>query len=177
MNQLVGQGLNIVRASPRVNLLAHLRLVLDVDLGVTSDTSREVGRQGDSLIKRVGVQRLGVTQNGSHSLDTGTTYVIEWILLCETPTRSLRVGTQSQRLRILSAKALHNLSPQQSASTHLGNLHEVVHTNCPEERESWSESIHIDTSINTSTQVVHTIGQGVSQLDIGSSSSLLHVIA
>ena len=177
VNQFVGQSLHIVRTSPWVNLLADLSLVLDVDLSVTSDTGREVGRQSDSLVEGVGVQTLGVAQYCSHSLDTGTTYVVEGILLGERPTRGLRVCTQRQRLRILSAKALNNLSPQQTTSTHLGNLHEVVHTDSPEEAESWSESIHIDTSIHTSTQVVHTIGQGVSQLDVSRCTSLLHVIA
>ena len=51
VNEFVGQRLHVIRTSPGVNLLADLRLVLDIDLGVTSDTSREVGRQGDGLIK------------------------------------------------------------------------------------------------------------------------------
>ena len=123
------------------------------------------------------MERLSVTQHGSHSLDTGTTYIVERVLLRKTPTRGLRVGTQSQRLRILSTKRLHNLSPQQTACTHLGYFHEVVHTDSPEERQTRSEGIDVDTSIHASTQIVHTIGQGVSQLDVGSSTSLLHVVA
>ena len=83
--QLVGQRLYIVATSPWVDLLAHLGLVLDIDLRVTCDTSREVSRQCDSLVEGVGVERLGMTEYGSHCLDTGTTYVVERILLCERP--------------------------------------------------------------------------------------------
>ena len=83
VDEFVGQRLHIVRTSPWINLLAHFGLVLDVNLGVTSDTSGEVRRQSDSLIKCIGVQRLGVTQHSSHSLNTSTTYVVEGILLGE----------------------------------------------------------------------------------------------
>ena len=64
----------------------------------------------------------------------------------------------------------------QTSGTHLGNFHEVVHTNSPEEAEAGCKSIDVDTSIHTCAQIVHTISQGVCQLDVGSSTSLLHVI-
>ena len=83
VNKLVGEGLYVVRTSPWVDLLADLCLILDIDLGITGDTSREVGRQGDSLVERVGMQRLGMSEHGSHSLDTCTTNVVERILLGE----------------------------------------------------------------------------------------------
>ena len=86
VNQLVGQGLYVVRTCPWVNLLADLSLVLDINLRVTSDTCREVGRQGDGLVEGIGMERLSMTQHSSHSLDTSTTYVIEWILLGQRPT-------------------------------------------------------------------------------------------
>ena len=57
-----------------------------------------------------------------------------------------------------------------------GNLHEVVHADGPEEAETRCEGIDIDTGIDTGTQVVHTISQSVSQLDISGSTSLLHVV-
>ena len=175
--QLVGELLNIVRAGPRVDVLADLRLVLDVDLRVTSDTSREVCRQGDGFVEGVGVQRLGVTKHGSHSLDTGTTHIVEGILLCQRPTGRLRVCAESHRLGVLRTEALYNLGPQQAACTHLCDFHEVVHTDSPEEREARCEGIHVDACIDTCTQVVHTVGQRVSQLDVGCCACFLHVVA
>ena len=70
-------------------MLAYLSLVLNINLGVTCDTGREVCRQGDGLVKRIGVQRLSVSQYGSHGLDTGATYIVEGILLGERPSRCL----------------------------------------------------------------------------------------
>ena len=57
---LVGQSLYIVGTAPRVNLLRNVGFLLDVYLGVTCNTCREVGRQCYSLVKSVGVQRLGM---------------------------------------------------------------------------------------------------------------------
>ena len=53
----------------------------------------------------------------------------------------------------------------------------MVHADGPEETQAGSKGVHIDTCVDTCTQIVHTVGQGVSQLDVGSSTSLLHVIA
>ena len=86
VRKLVGEALNIVRTGPRVNMFAYLCLVLDVNLRVAGDARREVGRQGDGLVERVGVQALGVAEGGCHSLNAGTADVVERVLLCERPT-------------------------------------------------------------------------------------------
>ena len=177
MDELVGQGLHVVGTCPRVDLLADLGLVLDVDLGVAGNTSREVGGQRDGLVEGVGVERLGVSQHGCHGLDTGAAHIVEWILLGERPARCLGVGAQSERLRILGSEALHNLGPQETSCTHLGNLHEVVHADGPEEREARSERIDVDACVDTCAEVVHTVGEGVGQLDVGSGTCFLHVVA
>ena len=80
MNQFVCQRFYIVRTGPRVDFLTDLRFFLDINLSVTGDTCREVCRQCDSFVQRVRMQRLCVTQSGSHSLDTSTAYVVERIL-------------------------------------------------------------------------------------------------
>ena len=87
------------------------------------------------------------------------------------------MGTQGQRLGVLGTEGLHNLGPKQTAGAHLGNLHEVVHADSPEERQAGCEGIYIDAGVDTRAQIVHTVGQRVGQLDVGSGTSLLHVIA
>ena len=176
MNQFIGQCFYVIRTSPWVNVLTYLSFFLYINLSITCDTCREIGRQCDSLIKSVGMKRLSMTQCGCHSLDTSTTYVIERVLLCKRPSRSLRVSTQSKRLRILRIKLLNYLSPQHTCGTHLGYFHKVIHTDSPEERQTRSEGIDIDTSGNSRTQIFQSVGQGISQLDIGCSSGFLHVI-
>ena len=83
MGDLVGEGFDVVGTRPGIYFAADVGFLLDVDLGVTGDTCREVRRQGDRLVQCVGVQRLGVAQSGSHRLDSRTGYVVERILLGE----------------------------------------------------------------------------------------------
>ena len=177
VGNLMSERLHIIRASPRVDHAADVGFFLDVNLGVTCDTGTEVGRQGDGFVQSVGVQRLGVTQSGTHSLDAGTGHVVERVLLGERPTRGLRMGTQGQRFLVLRIESLHNLGPQHTGSAHLGNLHEVVHARAPEEGQTWRESVDVQASLDTRAEVIPTVGQGVSHLNVGGGAGFLHVVA
>ncbi len=177
VHQLLGERFDIVRAAPRVDFLTNLGLFLNVNLCITSNTSREVGRQGDCLVECVGVKRLSMSECGTHSLDTSTTDIVERVLLRERPTGGLAVGTQRHRLGVLGTERFDNLCPQHTTCTHLGNLHEVVHTDSPEEGQTWCKGIDIHTRIDTGTQVFHTVGKCISQLDVCCSTRLLHVVA
>ena len=86
----------------------YVRLLLDVDLGVTCDTCGEVGRQGDSLVEGVGMQGLSMSESGAHGLDTCPGHVVERILLCQGPAGSLAVGPKGQGLGILRIEGLHD---------------------------------------------------------------------
>ena len=65
--------------------------------------------------------------------------------------------TQSKALGVLGVELVHDLSPQTASSTHLSDLHEVVHTDRPEEGETWCELIDRDTSCDTSLEVFETV--------------------
>ena len=173
---LLGEALHIVGTGPRIDLTADVGLLLNIDLGVTGDTRREVGRQGDRLVQRVGMQRLGVTQCGTHRLDGRAGHIVEGILLRERPARGLRVGTQRQRLGILRIELLDDLGPQHTCRTHLGDLHEVIHADGPEERQARCEGVDRHAGIDTRAQVLQTVGQRVRQLDVGRGTRLLHVV-
>ena len=86
------------------------------------------------------------------------------------------MGTQRHRLGILCTETLHDLGPQQTTCTHLGDLGEEVHRDTPEERQARCKGVNRQTGIDTRADIVHTIGQGVSQLDVGGSTGLLHVV-
>ena len=111
VGNLIGQRLHIVGTGPGVDFLADLGLLLDVNLGVTGNTCREVGRQGDSLVKRVSVERLSMSQGCTHGLDTCTADVVERILLGERPSGSLGMGTQSEGFGVLGVELADNLGP------------------------------------------------------------------
>ena len=78
---------------------------------------------------------------------------------------------------VLGAELLHDLGPEHTGCTHLGDFHEVVHADSPEERQAGCEGIDVDTGVDTGTEVLETVGEGVGQLDVGRSTSLLHVVA
>ena len=177
VSDLVGERLHIVATSPWVNLLGDHSLLLDIDLSVAGNTCGEVGRQCDSLVESVGVERLSMTQSGTHGLDTCAAYIVERILLGERPSGCLRVGAESERFGVLGVELLHNLCPKHTCCTHLGNLHEEVHTDGPEERQTRSKSIDIHTCIHTGAEILQTVGESVGKLDVAGGAGLLHVVA
>ncbi|CDD48410.1 uncharacterized protein BN800_01406 [Bacteroides sp. CAG:875] len=71
----------------------------------------------------------------------------------------------------------YNLGPQHTGSTHLGDFHEMVHTDGPEERQTGSEGIDVNAGSHSRTKVFQSVGQGISQLDVGSGTRFLHVVS
>ena len=172
----VGELLYIVGTGPRVDFAANLRFVLDINLGVAGYTRTEVGRQGNSLVEGIGVERLGVAENGCHGFHAGAAHVVERVLFGERPSGGLRVGAEHHRLRVLGAEALGDLGPQHTGGAHLGNLHEVVHTDGPEEGKARGEGIDVDAGVDTRAEVVHAVGQRIGQLNVGGGTGFLHVV-
>jgi hypothetical protein len=66
---LVGQFLDEVRAAERVGDVGDVGLVGDDLLGAQRDPRRLLGRQGECLVHRVGVQRLGAAEHAGERLD------------------------------------------------------------------------------------------------------------
>ena len=118
-----------------------------------------------------------MTECCTHSFDTGTTYVVEGVLLGERPTRRLAVRTKRKALGVLRVELTDDLSPEAACSTHLSDLHEVVHPDSPEEGQTRSELVYRDTSSDTSLEVFETVSERVSHLDVCRSTSFLHVVA
>ncbi len=87
------------------------------------------------------------------------------------------MGAQGQRLGVLGFELLDDLGPQHAGGAHLGDLHEVVHADGPEERQTRCEGVDRHACVDARTQVLQTVGQRVGQLDIGRGARLLHVVA
>ncbi len=66
-----------------VDFLTNHGFFLNIDLRITGNTCGEVGRQCDSLIESIRVQRLCVSESSGHSFDTGTADVVERVLLSQ----------------------------------------------------------------------------------------------
>ena len=92
--QLFGEPLNVVGAGPRVDGPHRAGFLLQQQLGVPGNAGGEVGGQGQRLIQRVGVQRLGVALGCGHGLNAGARHVIEHVLGGQRPAGCLRVCAQ-----------------------------------------------------------------------------------
>ena len=103
----MGEGFDVVAAAPGIDDFADPRFVLEEELGVPRDAGREVRRQGDRFVKRVGVEALGVAEGRRHRLDTRPRDVVEGVLLRQRPTGGLRVRAQGKRLRVLRVELVN----------------------------------------------------------------------
>ena len=66
------------------------------------------------------------------------------------------------------------LSPR---GAQLGDLHEVVHADAPEEGEARGEVVDGEARSQAGADVLQAVGQGVAEFDVGRGSRFLHVVA
>ena len=110
-------------------------------------------------------------------LDAGARHVVEDVLRRQAPARGLRVRAQRHRFRILRMEALDDLGPQHARRAHLGDLHEVVHADAPEEAEARREGVDIEARLDAGADVFQAVGQRVAEFDVGGRAGFLHVVA
>ena len=106
VRHVLRQALHHVRARPRIDDAADVRLLLQQHLRVAGDARGEVRRQRDGLVERVRVQRLRAAEHGGHRLDRRAHDVVVRVLLGERPAGRLAVRAQHQRLRVLRRERL-----------------------------------------------------------------------
>ena len=177
-HELVGEPLDVVAAAPRIDDAAGAGLLLDEELRVAGDAGGEIGRQGDRLVERIGVQRLRAAVGGGQRLDGGARDVVEDVLGGEAPAAGLAVRAQRQRAGVLGRElVLDQLRPQQAGGAHLGDLHEEVHADRPEEGEPGRERVDVEAGADARAHVLDAVGQRVGELEVGRRAGLLHVIA
>ena len=80
VRQLLGQLLDQMAATKRINHMCHIRFILQMDLGVTGDPGGVISGQPQGLVKRVCMQRLGMTRHRCGRFNTGARHIIEHIL-------------------------------------------------------------------------------------------------
>ncbi len=74
-----------------------------------------------------------MTHDRCEGFQTGARDVIEGVLFGQAPARGLAVSAQGQRFWILGIELFDEFGPQQAGGPQLGDFHEVVHANGPEE--------------------------------------------
>ena len=177
LRQPIGQPLHVVGARPGIDRPGGAGLLLQHQLGVAGDPGGEVGGQRQRLVERVGVQRLGVALGRGHRLDAGAGDVVESVLSGQRPSRGLRMCAQRQRFGALRVELGDQLAPQQPAGTQLGDLHEEVHPDAPEEGQPGRELVDVQLGVQPRLDVVDAVGQRVGQLQIRCGTGFLDVIA
>ena len=89
-----GERLDVVAAAERVDHVGDAGLLGEDQLRVARDARRELGRQRDRLVERVGVQALRAAEHRGHRLDGGAHDVVVRVLLGERHARRLAVRAQ-----------------------------------------------------------------------------------
>ena len=85
-----------------------------------------------------------------------------------------------RRLRLLGFARLevaHQPRPQRAGGAHLGDLHEEVHADRPEEAEAGREPVDVEPRGDAGAEVLDAVGQRVGELEVGGRPGLLHVVA
>ena len=84
---------------------------------------------------------------------------------------------QRHRLRVLRIEALDDLGPQHARGAQLGDLHEVVHADRPEEAEARREVVDVQPRSDAGADVFQAVRQRVAQFDVRGRARFLHVVA
>ena len=177
VGDLLRQRLHQVGAAPGIDRVGDAGFLLDDQLRVARDAGRELRRQRDGLVERVGVQRLRAAEDRRHGLDRGAHHVVVRILLGERPARGLAVRAQHLRLRALRVEAVDDPRPQQARGAQLGHFHVEVHADAEEERQPRREFVDLQTRGDRGAHVFLAVGQRVGELQRGVGAGFLDVVA
>ncbi len=87
------------------------------------------------------------------------------------------MGAQRQRARVLRLERLHQLGPEHAGGAQLGDLHEIIHADRPEERHARRELIDGEPGLDAGAHIFDAVGERIGEFEILRRARLLHVIA
>ena len=103
--------------------------------------------------------------------------IVEHVLRGQRPARGLAMRAQRQRARILRLERLHQLGPDHARGAQLGDLHEIVHADRPEERHARRELIDGEPGLHAGAHIFDAVGERIGELEVLRRAGFLHVIA
>ena len=177
VHQRGGQRLDIIRPAQRIGDAGDAGFLLNHQLRVAGNPRGKIGRQRDRFIERVGVKRLGATEHRGQRLDRGADDVVIRVLLLQAHTGGLAMGAQHLGLFVLSAQPFHHLVPQRAGGAHLGDLHEEVHADAPEEAEARGKGVDIEPGGHRAAGIFLAVGDGEGQFLHRRRAGFVHVVA
>ena len=96
VRKFIGQTLNVVGATPRIDDAGGAGFLLQNNLCIARDAGGKIRWQGECLVERIGMQRLGLALGCRHRFDHGAGNIVEHVLRRQRPARRLTVGAQRQ---------------------------------------------------------------------------------
>ncbi len=171
------QFLDVPAAAERVGHRRHAAFLGQDQLRVAGDARGEIGRQSDRLVEAVGVQRLRAAEHRRERLDRGSDDVVVGVLLGEADAARLAVRAQPLGFVLLRAEIGHDPVPQSPRGAELGDLHEQVHADAPEEAQPSRELVDRQALLHRRADIFHAVGERVGELLHRRRPGLVHVIA
>src|SRR5215217_1803663 len=139
--EVMGEALDEEAAAPWIDHPGASGFIAQEQLRGPRDARREIARQCQRFVERVCMQRLCLAVDRRRRFDACPGYIVEHVLRRERPARSLAMGSERQRPLILRFELCHDLRPQEARRPELGDLHEIIHADPPEERQPRCECI------------------------------------
>ena len=156
----VGQRLDGVGAAHRVDDLGDTGFVGDDLLGAQGDLHRLLGRQGESLVARVGMQRLGAAEDGRHGLDGHPHDVDVRLLGGQAAAGGLGVEAQHLGARVGRPEAVaHDARPQPPCRPELGDFLQEIVVHVEEEGKLRAEGVDVEPGFQRRLDVGDAVGQ------------------
>ena len=175
---LVGQRLDVVAAAERVDHVGQVRFLAQDVLRGHRDARAELGRAGQRLVVRVGVQRLQAAEDAGHRLHGDAGDVVERLLPREIDAGGLRVELEAPAPRVLRAVALaRQPRPDAPPGAEARDLLEERQRDVEEEREARQELVRIHAARDAVVGVLQRRGEREGHRLGRRGAGLLHVLA
>ena len=132
----------------------------------------------ESLIVRIGVQRLRAAEHAGEGLDRDAGNVVQRLLNGQRNAGGLRVKTHLHRPRILRTEAfLHRPRPDDAGGAIFGDLFKEIVVGVEEERQPRDEFINIHPAINAVLHILDAVTQREGELLQRGRTGLADVVA
>ena len=155
----VGQVLDVVRTTCRVDYLVEVRLVLEEQRLVTSDAVRELRWLSVRVVERKNLQRVNTCDSSRHSLGSTTQHIYIRVISSLVPSRCTSVCIHLARAVANWLVLSYDISPQHTCSAELCHLHKVVRSNSEREANLTSNLVDGATLLHQPYEVVVSSSQ------------------
>ena len=154
-----GEVFNVVRTCGSIHNLFDVRFFLEQQLLVAGDTFREIVSLGKYLVVRKNGERIYTGDGSRHTFGLGAEHIHVSVEDTHVPFRSGGVHLDLASAVAFNAVSLHNLGPQHTSSTELGNFHEVVGADTEVEFDAFGNGASVEAFFGQSIQISLAISQ------------------